>query len=960
MQGEAPYSHTVETAAASGLGQLLEALGLGDLSALSPQLLRFVKGFAPSVPWSAALGTNMTGYGMAMSQLRGSLSTAGQAVGDAYLRSDMRQTLAQLVRALNSFEDWAKRNSGRYAGITDETARTAAMRRGYESYIELSAEGLASKPFMSTIYAALAPRLGLGDPGAASADMATLTRNLARGRFAEDPRLATVASAAVARGLFGGDVTTDSTGYGMSVAPKEFSAAEWHGFSRDAIASLAAQRTRGADILSGLQLDSGQGLANGVMRLRDMMKSTAEALAPLRDVFGTDIPKMVRTIEGITGQSFASVSTSRLAALSESISNASLNGVNISDIAEQTARSAKLVAGIDRPYTALYSSMESIGLSAASMLGTGTEPVGVASSQWRSAAAHRAVSLNASSGMEYARLAYSVWRERRLREEPERRKRLDEELQSNLKALDEAKASGKLSEDEYQTQRLRLTRRHRSALARIAGVEEFSQELKERVSGGEAYDAVLRDMTGVTDLSQLEVGRAYAGYDMSSRGVALTAALGGIDAENEARGLAERLSASAQFNRALGTGSPEEARDIAMRAARAYRDNAALRTADSADYERVLKESGVADPRRTAMALRWMRTESQGSLDTMIRLAQAGNLGKASADQSRASTMRDLADSVPLLLDEGLLRAALTSGFSLDEMKRRFSGRRDLIELSTYEGDVATAIASATARVARGHNAVAKGSVTPEQLSQDISSMLRYAATTDDTGFVSALNSYRAAAERLERGDVGDGERASLEKELNRSSLLMWSYATVGSDLTGKLVDTMGDRALNFIDTALRSRGRNAKDAPAMRSAYGEVILTEQLKRAEASQPVRELALNLLDAYMSAPVSTYDKNGDGVLDLGEGFSTFWKEASAEVWDTKANAPKGSTEEERAANRDTYQALELLREQVSALDNSTSPTGLLPGLGPITGLLDQLVKYIGDAIPALQTLAAKGK
>ena len=959
MQGEAPYSHTFQSAATSGLGSLMDSAGLGDLKALLPWLLNLVKGYTPSLPWNSLLGTNMTGYGVMMSMQRQALSSAASSVGSDYVSADMRQTMMQLTRALNSFSDWSSRNSGRYADITDDTERRAAMLQGYNSYIELSAEGLARKPFMGQIYSMLAPKLGLGDPAMASASMGTLTRNLARGSFAENPRLATTASAAVARSLFGGDVTVDPSGYGIRVAPREFLASEWAGFSRDNVAVLSAARTRGTDLLSGLDISTGQGLKSGADRLRDLMKDTVEALAPLRDVFGTDIPKMIQTIEGITGQNFSSISRSRLASLSESISNAASSGVNISDIAEQTAAVAKSVAGLSRPSPVLYSSMESMGLAAAAMLGTGAAPTGITSSQWRAAAAHRALSLNASSGMEYTRLAYSVWREQRLRDEPDRRRELEDELNGGMAALDRAKSRGLLSDDAYQAQRLRLTLRHRTAVNSLASTSEFGRELSARMANGETLDAALRGITGVSDLSQLEYGRAFSGYELASRDVSLTAVLGRVDADNNARALAERLSSSAQFQRAIGTTDQSRARSIVLAGARAYRDIPALRATDTVDYERVLREAGVSDADKVAMAVRWMRMENPDTLDTSVRLAQAGNLRKESENQTRASTLRDLSDMVPLMLDEGFLREALRSGFSFDQFKKRFTGQRELLELSTYDSDLAAVVADATARDAR--NRAARGRVvTPNSLRTDISSLLKYASSTTDPGFVQALNQYRAASDELNGGGSLTPERiAELNRSMDRSSRMMWSQAIVGSDLTGKLVEALGpDKASDVIGKLLDTRTRGATDAPRLRGLYSQFILSSGLRRTHASPDVQEMAVAMLEDYYR-DVAKYDKNNDGVLDIGEGFSDFWREESARVWDSTKNEPLGNTEQDRADNRRLYQALEMVREQVSTLDNATMPTGFASSLGPLTGLLEQLVQLMSGALPALQTIAAKG-
>ena len=93
--------------------------------------------------------------------------------------------------------------------------------------------------------------------------------------------------------------------------------------------------------------------------------------------------------------------------------------------------------------------------------------------------------------------------------------------------------------------------------------------------------------------------------------------------------------------------------------------------------------------------------------------------------------------------------------------------------------------------------------------------------------------------------------------------------------------------------------------------------------------------------------------------MGEGFSDFWQSVSSKVWDTKGNAPLGDTDQAKASNRQMYQALELVREQMAALDNATVPTAFSSALGPLTSLLEQLVQLMSSALPALQTVAANG-
>ena len=92
MQGEAPYSHTFQSAATSGLGSLMDSAGLGDLKALLPWLLNLVKGYTPSLPWNSLLGTNMTGYGVMMSMQRQALSSAASSMAPSLTRYSLLRT----------------------------------------------------------------------------------------------------------------------------------------------------------------------------------------------------------------------------------------------------------------------------------------------------------------------------------------------------------------------------------------------------------------------------------------------------------------------------------------------------------------------------------------------------------------------------------------------------------------------------------------------------------------------------------------------------------------------------------------------------------------------------------------------------------------------------------------------------------------------------------------------------
>ena len=157
-------------------------------------------------------------------------------------------------------------------------------------------------------------------------------------------------------------------------------------------------------------------------------------------------------------------------------------------------------------------------------------------------------------------------------------------------------------------------------------------------------------------------------------------------------------------------------------------------------------------------------------------------------------------------------------------------------------------------------------------------------------------------------------------------------------------------------EVAAGRKAQSADDLDDMLRRLCDSILTAE--EAPASQAVQALAVGLLDTYYRS-VDAYDRNGDGALDVGEGFSDFWKSVSSKVWDTKGNAPLGDTDQARASNRQMYQALELVREQLSALDNATVPTAFSSALGPLTSLLEQLVQLMSSALPALQTVAANG-
>ena len=109
---------------------------------------------------------------------------------------------------------------------------------------------------------------------------------------------------------------------------RAYNAAEFGGLSQRGAAMVAARLGEHMDL--SRFVDPGRNIEaqgkDAADRLKEAVKRCGQAMEPLKDVFGDDIPAMIDAIEQLTGKALGATSTRRIADVAEKIADAALAG----------------------------------------------------------------------------------------------------------------------------------------------------------------------------------------------------------------------------------------------------------------------------------------------------------------------------------------------------------------------------------------------------------------------------------------------------------------------------------------------------------------------------------------------------------------------------------------------------------------------------------------------------------
>ena len=186
-----------------------------------------------------------------------------------------------------------------------------------------------------------------------------------------------------------------------------FDRKDYGGMGITEVSALTAALTKELDPLTGADGGS-QELKQAVNQFRGKVKEYANALAPLKDIFGQDIPSMLRTVEELSGRSIATMDPQQARDMAMQVSTGILYGnYTIGDVRGVNQRLTQKMA--DMGMSDL--SVQQTALLSTDILNAGTTnvPRFMRKDRLIQAAYDRVAASAGSSGAEYMDRAYALW-----------------------------------------------------------------------------------------------------------------------------------------------------------------------------------------------------------------------------------------------------------------------------------------------------------------------------------------------------------------------------------------------------------------------------------------------------------------------------------------------------------------------------------------------------------------------
>ena len=335
----------------------------------------------------AVLYTNMTPYGV-FSEQQDSMQRrmANRQVADL-TRASRSQWFEATAKTLMSYEDWSKNNTGTL--------------EDYEAFMHNRAEGFADNKALAW----LLDTVGFDPDNIAMARtyLGKAGSNITRLRKGAGDRAAFAASRAT-RNLFmneDGQIDYNKEDYGFMTMGET--------------AAVVAALTRDMDFFNTPDVTSLGSNVEKIKQATNNIKKAAQdytnALSPLKDVFGSDIPKMIQSLEQMTGQRLTQMSAEAVGDATRRImAGAEAGRYQLQQLTTVRQQVSGAITQMGVPFINDISATEQ----AQTILGitnTGLVPSSMSANRFEQLAADRVMRTSNSRGATALNQAYALWRE---------------------------------------------------------------------------------------------------------------------------------------------------------------------------------------------------------------------------------------------------------------------------------------------------------------------------------------------------------------------------------------------------------------------------------------------------------------------------------------------------------------------------------------------------------------------
>lgn len=413
---------------------------------LKSQVIEPMTGISPTdAIWNSTLYSNMTNFGTTMQSMNATANAQG-AYNMLQMQASARyQFFEGLQRTAMSEAEWNK--------LSPEQR---GMFKSYDAYIEHKAQGMMDNGILN-----MAMMNGIWDPTGkmmASFNMNDAAANVARNAMWRGDK----------------DFAEKSDAVGQMFLDKEkklnYRKSDYGMMTLNETSQLIAMLTRNMDFAADGDIEG------AVSKLRQKAKDLTNAMSPLKDFFGDDIPKMVRFMEEISGQSLRQLNTNDVKNMVRNVANGVATGAYTAEQLQGMA--TQLSNTFSTMNTSNYMDIANVAVADRMLTATnaGFNPMMMSQASYRATVYDRTMRHAASSYADNVNLAYSVWEARKRRE-------LGDKFDVN------------------------------------SGLEQFQAEYNQLRASGMNQEAALKELAQVDSMQALKrEGLGYSGYARATRG----------------------------------------------------------------------------------------------------------------------------------------------------------------------------------------------------------------------------------------------------------------------------------------------------------------------------------------------------------------------------------------------------------------------------------------------------------
>ena len=401
------------------------------------------------VAWDTPVYSDMNTSGIYRHQVNTQLRNLSQIVANTTNTNITRDIVRDIERTKMSFEDWQARNPDLdrkdYDAAIESATEQAMRNRLYSGVVSLG-----NRTFNLNGTAGMADSLGM---------MAT---NMARFGARRGDNNAMLFGRYLAENLFTEAETNEqgqllferradnTPGFALTHA-KSFKREEWGNFGQKAISDLAAGISRDLDLISGVNTDNADEISVASEHFKSMLHEYAQALEPLKDVFGEDMTSIIGSMEKMSGMSMTALGPARAAAMANDLSARVNNGAySFGYMMNNIKGAGDWLMQQDGMTSSMYLQQTGLGILESDLAqGAGVKPSYMTEQQWQ--AYSRRLSRGAATSRATEAFAdhYAIWAHKQEIENPEADRSFEEfvsRMQPMLeKGVDSREAAAQLS-----------------------------------------------------------------------------------------------------------------------------------------------------------------------------------------------------------------------------------------------------------------------------------------------------------------------------------------------------------------------------------------------------------------------------------------------------------------------------------------------------------------------------------